>query len=62
MIKPNDAVLRMFNSIVNAWFEKKLELESTTTTLANLRDSLLPKLLSGQLSIPGAEQALDEVS
>lgn len=44
-------------------FAEKIQsnLESTEI-LANLRDSLLPKLLSGQLSIPEAEQALDEVN
>ena len=29
-------------------------------TLATLRDTLLPKLLSGELSIPGALSTIDE--
>ena len=31
------------------------------TSLEDLRDSLLPKLLSGQITIPDAEQQLAEV-
>lgn len=31
-------------------------------TLAELRDTLLPKLLSGELSVPAAEEAVEEVA
>lgn len=30
-------------------------------TLADLRDTLLPKLISGEIRVPEAEEALEEV-
>ncbi|MFK4752214.1 restriction endonuclease subunit S [Oceanobacter antarcticus] len=48
---------------ISGGLDKKIELNTQgINSLANLRDSLLPKLLSGQLSIPEAEQALDKVN
>ena len=48
---------------ISGGLDKKIELNTQgINSLANLRDSLLPKLLSGQLSISEAEQALDEVN
>ena len=41
---------------------KKLELISeNTVALEELRDSLLPKLISGEIRIPDAEKMLEEV-
>lgn len=47
---------------ISGELDRKIELNTQSINLlSNLRDSLLPKLLSGQLSIPEAEQALDQV-
>ena len=35
--------------------------ETQTRRLAGLRDTLLPKLLSGELEVPEAEAAVEEV-
>jgi type I restriction enzyme S subunit len=37
-------------------------LESESRTLAALRDTLLPKLISGELRIPDAERIVGEVA
>jgi type I restriction enzyme S subunit len=34
---------------------------NNSQTLANLRDTLLPKLLSGELRVPEAEKQVEEV-
>lgn len=58
---PGKALSDEFSKLALDWMERSGQLEQQISSLANLRDSLLPKLLSGQLSIPEAEQALDQV-
>ena len=41
--------------------EKIHRSEAESQTLANLRDTLLPKLLSGELRVPEAEKQVEEV-
>ncbi|WP_282755956.1 restriction endonuclease subunit S [Desulfuromonas thiophila] len=50
-----------FNSIVNPFWEKIENQALETASLRCLRDTLLPKLLSGQLRIPDAEKRVTEV-
>jgi len=61
VIKPNNEMLNLFNfhsdAIFNRWY---LNLFSTKK-LTSLRDTLLPKLLSGELRIPDAEKLIAEV-
>ena len=61
VIEPLSTVLAEFNRIVAPKFSKRIENLKQIDCLANLRDSLLPKLLSGQITIPDAEQQLAEV-
>lgn len=61
VIEPLSTALAEFNRIVAPKFSKRIENLKQIDCLANLRDSLLPKLLSGQLTIPDAEQQLAEV-
>lgn len=49
---PNKTVLSSFKGSVENIFFKMDTLESETTSLTKLRDSLLPKLISGELQIP----------
>jgi type I restriction enzyme S subunit len=58
---PNSSVSQAFNKEAESILEKILLLSEQNISLINLRDSLLPKLLSGQLRIPEAEQQLAEV-
>ena len=61
IVTPEKALLQNFEKTVSALLRKKSLLLQENKTLSNLRDSLLPKLLSGQITIPDAEQQLAEV-
>ena len=50
-----------FDALIGSHMDRILSNIEQIQILSNLRDSLLPKLLSGQITIPDAEQALDEV-
>ncbi len=55
-------IVSIFNEIVSQLF-KKIELgEAQIKTLTSLRDSLLPRLISGQLLIADAEAEIEKVS
>lgn len=61
-VPKDQGVTKMFvDMALKPIFEKGRKLDSQSETLSNIRDSLLPKLLSGQLQIPEAEQQLAEV-
>ncbi|WPD21387.1 MAG: hypothetical protein SD837_14400 [Candidatus Electrothrix scaldis] len=60
-IKFNSNLLEHFNIYASA-YDQKIEKNSLTIiTLTTLRDTLLPKLLSGELRIPDAEKMVEEV-
>jgi type I restriction enzyme S subunit len=52
---PNREVLSAFGNIVISIYEKIVTGKQTSTTLSTLRDTLLPRLISGQLRLPEAE-------
>ena len=58
---PSLEVITAYDKFVSGCYSKKYENEEQNKSLANLRDSLLPKLLSGQITIRDAEQQLAEV-
>jgi len=47
-----------FNDIVEPAIEKIIANQKQAQTLTNLRDTLLPRLISGQLRLPDAEEAV----
>jgi type I restriction enzyme S subunit len=49
-----------FTSLISPYFNKKRVLLEENETLTSLRDTLLPKLLSGQIRIPDAEAVVAE--
>ncbi|KUF09041.1 hypothetical protein AVJ23_19800 [Pseudoponticoccus marisrubri] len=51
-----------FTEIVAPWHSKILHLEKESQTLAALRDTLLPRLMSGELRIREAEKQVEEVT
>lgn len=53
---PEELLVR-FESIARPMFERITESTARVQTLAALRDALLPRLISGQLRLPEAEQA-----
>lgn len=58
--KPACSIVQLFNSQLIPLHKKIHMLDAEKSTLEDLRDSLLPKLLSGQLRIPDIEALLDE--
>jgi type I restriction enzyme S subunit len=57
---PQPAVLTAFEGLVAPWFEAILANVEQSRTLAALRDTLLPKLISGELRVKDAERFLKE--
>jgi type I restriction enzyme S subunit len=57
VIAPPPALARAYSDKVAPWFEQRIKLAEQSRTLATLRDTLLPKLLSGELSVSQYEQA-----
>jgi len=55
MLVPVAGVLDKFLDIVNPIFTRLTENEKQAQNLTTLRDTLLPRLISGQLRLPGAE-------
>jgi len=62
MMPKNNSLIDFFEStVLKDNHKKSLRLNRESKTLTRLRDTLLPKLLSGQLHIPDAEKQLAEV-
>lgn len=60
-IPPVEAA-REFNEFVRPMVERNISATFESRTLAELRDTLLPKLISGELRIPDAEKLVSEVT
>ena len=60
ILVPDAAVLLIFQDIVRPVFERIKLIQQQAQTLATLRDTLLPRLISGQLRLPEAEAMLEE--
>lgn len=58
---PSQPVIGAFNVIALPLFDRLVENQRQAQTLASLRDTLLPRLISGQLRLPEAEAALEAV-
>lgn len=61
VINPGSVVLDRFIETVAPLFGKLAEGVKESSQLAELRDTLLPKLLSGELRVPDAECSMEEV-
>jgi type I restriction enzyme S subunit len=59
IVIPNQGLQRKFSDIVMPLIKSGNENCSRSRTLANLRDSLLPRLISGQLKLPDAEEQIE---
>jgi len=51
IIIPPKQLLSKFNNLINLFFDKQTFLTKQNALLVQLRDSLLPKLMSGELSV-----------
>ncbi len=61
VVVPSEETLRGFDNPSNSLFAKIKELQKQTETLTELRDTLLPQLLSGELRIPEAEKLVEDL-
>lgn len=59
-LRPSTEVLAAFASIADPLFERFLENQRQAQTLTQLRDTLLPRLISGQLRLPEADALIEE--
>jgi type I restriction enzyme, S subunit len=53
---PPDAVMKEFDRIVRPLYSRMVSNEISSRTLTGLRDTLLPRLISGELRVPDAER------
>ena len=61
VVVPPSEAMSGFNAIIAPLFEQKINNAIQAKTLAQLRDTLLPRLISGQLRIKEADCLLEEV-
>lgn len=62
VIHPDKTALDLFHATVAPVHKRMFENEKQAQTLASLRDTLLPRLISGQLRIPEAEALVEKVA
>jgi len=60
VIRPSQAVMWKFHQIVEPFFSRILSNELENIKLADIRDTLLPKLLSGEIRVRDAEKFMEE--
>src|SRR5262249_27720436 len=56
LVLPPPALLRQFHTVARSLYEQIDALHEESRTLAALRDTLLPKLISGELRVRDAER------
>lgn len=59
---PESSVLDRFDGVISGIDHRTEQNDAENAELARIRDELLPRLLSGELSIAGAERAVEEVA
>jgi type I restriction enzyme S subunit len=59
-VKPEKRLLDAFNNAVEPSIKKQLLIGKQCQVLSQMRDALLPKLISGEIRIPDAERLLEE--
>ena len=57
---PTGELVDRFVEVVGPVYEQMASLQAQAKTLTQLRDTLLPRLISGQLRLPEAEQCVEE--
>lgn len=59
---PERQVMIRFGDLVRPFHDLNDTLGSESQTLAELRDLLLPKLLSGEIRVPEAEEIVEDIA
>ncbi len=62
VIVPSNDSLKIFEQILATIFEKLHGITVGNIQLSNLRDTLLPKLISGEIRIPDAEKMVEDLA
>jgi len=62
MVRPHDKTISVYYRHINPLFMKIDDNKEESRTLASLRDTLLPKLLSGELCVPYVEKFMEGIS
>ncbi len=62
VVVPSASVLEEANRILQPVVEHIITISLQAQTLATLRDTLLPRLIAGQLRLPQAEAPIEEVT
>jgi type I restriction enzyme S subunit len=62
IVVPSDSVAQAFSRLVSAVQSSIAANDGQAQTLAALRDTLLPRLISGQLRLPEAQHLIEEVT
>lgn len=57
---PNNPVLKAANLLICPLFDRTISNNLENRTLAQLRDLLLPKLMSGEIRLRDAEKAVEQ--
>jgi len=60
-VRPADHLLDLFTNQISPLLRRSLVIREENQILAQCRDALLPKLISGELRVPDAERMLEEV-
>ena len=60
VITPPIEIIEKFSTLVNPLYNEKIKLACENRIITNLRDALLPKLMSGELKLSEMETKLDE--
>lgn len=62
VVVPRSDVLAAFNWLCQPWYDRIVWAKRECDTLVALRETLLPKLISGELCVPDAEQSTREAT
>jgi len=60
-LKPSHSVAKIFNETVEPFIKKIFLSANANQSLIKIRDTLLPKLISGELRVPDVEKLVEEV-
>ena len=62
IVLPPKFVAEAFTALTGPWIERIIAAIHESRTLAHLRDTLLPKLISGEMRVPNLTQQLEEMA
>jgi len=61
IVLPSNEICLKFDKLIKPLFDTFRKKDDERKILANIRDNLLPKLISGQIRIKDAEKFLEEI-